>query len=1075
MSWGSKSFGSGTWGGGSFASAALLVLAGVLTTGSVGSVGPNITIALTGNAATGSVGSVTNSRSKNITGNTGTGLVGSVTNSRSKAITGNTGTGSVGTVTPLSSLTFALTQVSAIGSVGSVTVSEVESIALTGNTGTGSVGTVTAKNTQTLTGNTATSSVGYVSIPPVTLVLTGVSAVGGYGAPAIFGGLSGYGPIISGPDGNLWIAEKYSDTIGRLTPNGVTTEFTYGISSGASILGICADQSGNLWFTENGYYQMGRITTAGVVTEFTTGINNYPRKCCLGPDGNVWFTENGHVCKITPAGVVTEYPVTTQPSALCVGGDGNLWYTPNDGSLVIGKITTGGTVTEYSTGITSAPEPYSLCLGPDGNVWFGEYSADKIGKITTAGVVTEYDVSPGNGPQDICLGPDGNLWFTNNSGWPTFGKITPDGAVTIYVFPESVGDVSGITTGPDGNIWISGDYGSNDVYRIPTKIVGTVSSSITVALTGNIATGSIGLVYPNGSWITGVTGVGSVGTVTPSSTNSTIPLTGVSADGSVGNVSPSIGSVTPSIVSVGGNYYTYGDTLTPTVYNGPNTLSFDATGCNYLVVLVSGSYTYPDPIFTGITFNGVALTQRASININDSWNPESEIWTLAAPASGVHDLVTTWTGYAAWGLDITAIGLKNVTAIDDVSTTSFVLNVDRTATVNSTAYDLCLAVLTQAYETIVNYAGQNEPGAHTDDGNFLRQRVASKQGVGSSTTLGWTGRNTGSATTAGISLTGIGPAQSTVALTQVAATGSVGTITAICQVNGSAALTGVSATSSVGTVTPKIETALTGNAATGSVGSVVAYNAISIAITSVSATGSVGNINASNAISIALTGISGTGSIGSVIASNSLSIALTGVSGTGSVGNVQFGKGFNLTGVSGTGFVGNVVQSLESGEGASSITGIEVVCFPGFVTLNIEIALTGNAATGSIGSLTPQRSFGLVGNTATGSIGNVTAMGESTAALTGNGVIGSIGNASTNITLVLSGVNAVSSIGSLGIGASLIGISATSQIGYTPPSTNIPIQGNMATGHVRSVIIPMIVIAGEWQRGSGHKFRNEGV
>src|ERR1035437_117117 len=881
MSWGSKSFGSGTWGGGSFASAALLVLAGVLTTGSVGSVGPNITIALTGNAATGSVGSVTNSRSKNITGNTGTGLVGSVTNSRSKAITGNTGTGSVGTVTPLSSLTFALTQVSAIGSVGSVTVSEVESIALTGNTGTGSVGTVTAKNTQTLTGNTATSSVGYVSIPPVTLVLTGVSAVGGYGAPAIFGGLSGYGPIISGPDGNLWIAEKYSDTIGRLTPNGVTTEFTYGISSGASILGICADQSGNLWFTENGYYQMGRITTAGVVTEFTTGINNYPRKCCLGPDGNVWFTENGHVCKITPAGVVTEYPVTTQPSALCVGGDGNLWYTPNDGSLVIGKITTGGTVTEYSTGITSAPEPYSLCLGPDGNVWFGEYSADKIGKITTAGVVTEYDVSPGNGPQDICLGPDGNLWFTNNSGWPTFGKITPDGAVTIYVFPESVGDVSGITTGPDGNIWISGDYGSNDVYRIPTKIVGTVSSSITVALTGNIATGSIGLVYPNGSWITGVTGVGSVGTVTPSSTNSTIPLTGVSADGSVGNVSPSIGSVTPSIVSVGGNYYTYGDTLTPTVYNGPNTLSFDATGCNYLVVLVSGSYAYPDPTFTGITFNGVALTNRATININDGYCPKSEIWTLAAPASGVHDIVTSWTGYAAWGLDITAVGLKNVTAINDVELAS-ATNGDGlpgAITVSTTAYDLCLAVLTAAYGTFTPYDGQDGPGYHTDDGLFLRQRTGVKPGTGSNVTLGWHGSSFASETLAGISLTGIGPAQSTVALTQVAATGSVGTITAICQVNGSAALTGVSATGSVGTVTPKVETALTGNVTTGSVGSVVA----------------------SNAISIAVTGVSSTTLIGSVVASNAISIALTGVSGTGSVGTVQFGYGFGLTGVSGIG------------------------------------------------------------------------------------------------------------------------------------------------------------------------------
>ena len=50
-----------------------------------------------------------------------------------------------------------------------------------------------------------------------------------------------------------------------------------------------------------------------------------------GPDGNIWFNEEGgKIGKITPAGVVIEFPVPTTtetPSSITAGADGNLWFT----------------------------------------------------------------------------------------------------------------------------------------------------------------------------------------------------------------------------------------------------------------------------------------------------------------------------------------------------------------------------------------------------------------------------------------------------------------------------------------------------------------------------------------------------------------------------------------------------------------------------------------------------------------------------------------------------------------------------------------------------------------------------
>jgi len=63
-----------------------------------------------------------------------------------------------------------------------------------------------------------------------------------------------------------------------------------------------------------------------------------------------------------------------------VGPDGNIWFTERSGNK-IGRITTSGVVTEYSSGMSSTTKPIGITTGPDGNLWFAEASGNKIAKF----------------------------------------------------------------------------------------------------------------------------------------------------------------------------------------------------------------------------------------------------------------------------------------------------------------------------------------------------------------------------------------------------------------------------------------------------------------------------------------------------------------------------------------------------------------------------------------------------------------------------------------------------------------------------------------------------------------------
>ncbi len=206
-----------------------------------------------------------------------------------------------------------------------------------------------------------------------------------------------------------------------------------------------------------------QVKPTGQITEYSLPSGSHPLGITAGPDGNLWFTDNSSskIGKITTSGTITEYTVGSNPNGIAAGPDGNLWFTEYAAGK-IGKITTSGTVTEYS--LPAESEPYEITEGSDGNLWFTE--GNKIGKITTSGTVTEYSLPEKSHPSGITAGPDGNLWFAENQ---RIAKITTSGTITEYSLPEK-SFPEGIVSGPDGNLWFTEE---DDIGKITTS--GTIT------------------------------------------------------------------------------------------------------------------------------------------------------------------------------------------------------------------------------------------------------------------------------------------------------------------------------------------------------------------------------------------------------------------------------------------------------------------------------------------------------------------------------------------------------------------------------------------------------------------------
>jgi virginiamycin B lyase len=260
----------------------------------------------------------------------------------------------------------------------------------------------------------------------------------GFPAGSIPGAGSG-GGVTYGPDGNIWFADSGTKAIGVFDPvTHAVSEFKSGLNPGSLPNGVVAGSDGNIWFTDRGTTKaIGVINlTTHAISEFSSGLNpgSLPNIPTFGPDGNTWFSDTGTVKAIGRINVVT-HAITefssgissAGPSRPIAGPDGNLWFVDKSVTApAVGRITPSGVITEFPvTGLSPGQFLNAANFGPDGVFWIGsqnpgaifrfDITTDTFTKLTNGGLSGQSGV--------MVAGPDLNMWSTDSGAAPAIARI----------------------------------------------------------------------------------------------------------------------------------------------------------------------------------------------------------------------------------------------------------------------------------------------------------------------------------------------------------------------------------------------------------------------------------------------------------------------------------------------------------------------------------------------------------------------------------------------------------------------------------------------------------------------------
>jgi len=147
---------------------------------------------------------------------------------------------------------------------------------------------------------------------------------------------------------------------------------------------ITSGPDGALWFTELLGNKIGRITTEGVITEFPVPTPaSQPNTIRPGPDPNPAddcafqrdsLGEAGFASRYGNFGGCISELATTK----------TLWFSEQNANR-LAQITTQGDIFEYSLS-TPSSQPGGLVQGTDGAVWFAEFAGNQIGRLDVKSV-----------------------------------------------------------------------------------------------------------------------------------------------------------------------------------------------------------------------------------------------------------------------------------------------------------------------------------------------------------------------------------------------------------------------------------------------------------------------------------------------------------------------------------------------------------------------------------------------------------------------------------------------------------------------------------------------------------------
>lgn len=198
--------------------------------------------------------------------------------------------------------------------------------------------------------------------------------------------------IAATDDGVIYFLSNSSVT--RLDLDGTQTVYTSApITTNITGSELLLGPDGNLWMVNYGRNSIIKMTPVGVFSEYALVSASIPWSLTIGPDGNIWFAAagGGYIGKCTTGGTITEYAITVGHSASGIidGGDGLLWVNTYDAgnNLYLKSFDTSGVEqSSVDTGVDSSGG--IMYRTPNDIFWIHERSyGTTVFRVTKAGAV----------------------------------------------------------------------------------------------------------------------------------------------------------------------------------------------------------------------------------------------------------------------------------------------------------------------------------------------------------------------------------------------------------------------------------------------------------------------------------------------------------------------------------------------------------------------------------------------------------------------------------------------------------------------------------------------------------------
>jgi virginiamycin B lyase len=223
-------------------------------------------------------------------------------------------------------------------------------------------------------------------------------------------------------NGGAWVTNISGQSIEHLMPDG--THESLPVPGPLAQLGrLALSPDGSVWFADSWSNSVTRLHQGQLEAHPAAEANAAPFGVAIAPDGSVWATLQiaNKLMHIDPGGAVSELQVPTPnatPTDIAVDSSGGVWFT----ELRANKVAhlADGRFSEFpipsdAAGLTS------LAVGPDGAVWVSEVRRQRLGRLRN-GSLTEFELSrPDARPFGVAVSPAGDVWYIDLTGW--IGKL----------------------------------------------------------------------------------------------------------------------------------------------------------------------------------------------------------------------------------------------------------------------------------------------------------------------------------------------------------------------------------------------------------------------------------------------------------------------------------------------------------------------------------------------------------------------------------------------------------------------------------------------------------------------------